>query len=63
MLVRVLLNDGNYDYVKPQLLDRLIEAEEIISFYRKSGVVVLGIDAVRSAHNKPYAGCERRYAA
>jgi hypothetical protein len=25
MLVRVLHNDGYYDYVKPQLLDRLIE--------------------------------------
>lgn len=63
MLVRVLLNDGNYDYVKPQLLDRLIQAEEIISFYRKSGVVVLGIDAVRSSRQDSYAGFERRYAA
>ena len=30
MLIRVLFNDGYYDYVKPQLLDRLIELNEII---------------------------------
>jgi hypothetical protein len=54
---------GYYDYVKPVLLDRLIETEEIISFYRESGVVVLGIDQVRSSQNTSYAGAERRIAA
>lgn len=63
MLVRVLHNEGYYDYVKPQLLDRLIESEEIISFYRSSGVVVLGIDSVRSSQKTPYVGSERRLAA
>jgi hypothetical protein len=62
MLVRVLHNDGHYDYVKPQLLDRLIEADEIISFYRSNGVVVVGIDNVRSSKQHLYAGCDRRYA-
>jgi len=63
MLIRVMRNKGYYDYVKPQLLDRLIESEEIISFYRNSGVVVLGIDAVRLSHKTSYAGSERRLAA
>ena len=63
MLIRVMHNAGYYDYVKPQLLDRLIEAEEIISVYRNSGVVVLGIDSVRSSQKMPYAGSERRLAA
>ena len=49
MLIRVMRDEGYYDYVKPQLLDRLIATEEIISFYRDSGVVVLGIDTVRAA--------------
>lgn len=63
MLVRILRNKGYYDYVKPQMLDRLIETEEIISFYRTSGPVVLGVDPVRRAENKSYTGEERRLAA
>ena len=60
MLVRVMHNNGNYDYVKPQLLDRLIDEKKITSFYRQSGVVVLGVDPVRAAKNLPYDGIERR---
>jgi len=63
MLVRVLHNAGYYDYVKPSLLDRLIEEEEIISFYRQSGVVVLGKDKIRTRKVSAYAGPERRLAA
>ena len=63
MLVRILRNKGYYDYVKPQMLERLIEAEEIVSFYRNSGPVVLGVDPVRSSQSKAYAGNERRFAA
>ena len=63
MLIRVMRNKGYYDYVKPQLLDRLIEDEEIISFYRASGVVVLGAGSLRSAQKQHYAGSERRLAA
>lgn len=62
MLIRVMHNKGYYDYVKPQLLDRLIQSEEIISFYRQSGVVVLGADLVRSSQRKHYVGAERRLA-
>ena len=63
MLIRILRNKGYYDYVKPQMLERLIETEEIVSFYRNSGPVVLGVDPVRSSQSKAYAGDERRFAA
>ena len=63
MLVRILRNKGYYDYVKPQMLERLIETEEIVSFYRNSGPVVLGVDPVRSSQSKAFAGDERRFAA
>jgi hypothetical protein len=63
MLVRILRNKGYYDYVKPQMLDRLIATEEIVSFYRTTGPVVLGVDPVRSSQSKAYAGEERRLAA
>ena len=63
MLIRVLYNDGYYDYVKPQLLDRLIEANEIITFYRQNGPAVLGVDRVRSSRRNDYEGPERRVSA
>ena len=60
MLIRVLYNDGYYDYVSPRLLDRLIESNEIITFYRQSGPAVLGVDRVRSSRRSDYEGPERR---
>ena len=62
MLVRILRNKGYYDYVKPHMLHHLIETEEIVSFYRTSGPVVLGVDPVRSSQSKAFAGDERRFA-
>ena len=62
MLVLVLHNDGYYDYVEHQLLDRLIETEEIVSFCRNRGPVILGFDSVRSSQKKLYVGSERRIA-
>jgi len=63
MLIRVLHNTGYYDYVNPQTLERLIESEEIISFYRQNGPVVLGVDRVRSSQRSDYGGPDRRIAA
>jgi hypothetical protein len=61
MLLRVLYKKGFYDFVKPEVLNRLIETEQIDRFYRKSGEVNLGIDTIRSAHQKEsYTGIERR---
>jgi hypothetical protein len=61
-MIQVLWNKGYYDYVKPEILDDLIERREIISFRRKSGVVVLGVDPVRTRRNPQYSGVERRSA-
>ena len=63
MLIRVMRNEGSYDYVKPQLLDRLIQSEEIVSFYRESGAVFLGLDTIRASQRASYVGVERRVAA
>ena len=61
MLLRVFYKKGFYDYVKPEVLNSLIETEQIDRFYRKSGEVTLGIDSIRSAHQKEsYTGLERR---
>jgi hypothetical protein len=62
-MIRVLYNDGYYDYVKPQLLDRLIESNQIITFYRQSGPAVLGVDSIRSTRRSDYRGPERRLSA
>jgi len=61
-MIRVLRSEGYFDYVKPQLLDDLIERREIISFRRQSGVVLLGVDPVRARRNLDYFGEERRQA-
>jgi len=63
MLIRVLHNEGYYDYVKPQVLDRLIESGQIISFYRQTGPVVLGVNSIRSSQSCEYRGPERRLTA
>lgn len=62
MLIRVLHEEGYYDYVKPQFLDYLIAHKKIISFYRKTGVAVLGVHEIRSEHEAAgYIGPERRF--
>lgn len=61
MLIKVLHNDGYYDYVKPVYLNYLIKEEKIISFYRKSGVAVLGLHKIRSHNQDDYVGHERRF--
>ena len=48
MLIKVLHNNGSYDYVKPAILDSLIQQDKIISFYRKPGIAILGIHTIRS---------------
>jgi len=60
MLLRVVYRDGCFDYVKPQLLERLIQTNKLKYFYRESGVAAPGVDRVRSTQEKPYAGIDRR---
>jgi len=60
MLIRVLWNKGQFDYVKPHILDHLIRRREIVSFRRRSGNVHIGVDPVRGEGGRPYSGDERR---
>ena len=59
-MIRVMWSKGYFDYVKPQMLDTLIERRQIISFRRQDGVVLLGVDPVRSRGKFNYGGEERR---
>ena len=62
MMIRVMYDDGQFDMVKPQLLDRLLEARRVTSFRRATGWAVVGRDPVRSRGRSSdyYQGPERR---
>lgn len=47
MLIKVKRADDRFDYVKPDILDKLIESKEIQGFQRSSGWTVLGVDPIR----------------
>jgi hypothetical protein len=47
MLIQVIYADNHHDFVKPHMLDALIESRRISMFKRSSGWVTLGIDPVR----------------
>lgn len=60
MMIRVMYSDGNFDIVKPGLLDRLIEQESIAGFKRSAGWIVIGRDPIRTDRTTSYAGPDRR---
>ena len=60
MMIRVMYNDGNFDIVKPDLLDKLIDQQAITSFKRAEGWIVLGRDPTRKNLHQDYSGPERR---
>jgi len=60
MLIPVVFNDGRQDMVKPFVLERLIEAREIISFRRASGWAVIDRDPIRQGSRRIYCIPERR---
>ena len=61
MLIRVRYDEGRFDMVKPQLLDRLLENKKVTSFKRSGGWAVIGQYPIRSKHrNRNYCGPERR---
>ncbi len=61
MLIRVRYDDGRLDMVKPQLLDKLLEANNVTSFMRSEGWAVVGRDIIRShRRSKGYDGADRR---
>jgi len=60
MLIRVMYADGNFDMVKPQILDMLLETNRVTSFKRSDSWAVVGRDALRSRSSQSYQGQERR---
>ena len=62
MLIRVIYDDGKFDMVKPQMLDKLLEANKVNSFKRHSGWVVIGRDVLRNSRSaNDYKGQNRRF--
>jgi hypothetical protein len=62
MLLRVMYDDGQFDMVKPKMLDTLLETNRVTSFKRDEGWVVIGRDTIRSNHrSQGYQGLERRF--
>ena len=53
MLIQVMYPDNHHDFVKPNMLDTLIESQKISKFKRSTGWVVLGMDPVRQARREP----------
>jgi hypothetical protein len=63
MLIRVMYDDGRFDMVKPELLDKLLNSRKVSSFKRLGGWAVVGRDPVRSKRrDTDYKGPERRAA-
>jgi hypothetical protein len=60
MLIRVMYDDGKFDMVKPQMLDRLLETNRVTSFKRNEGWAVVGRDTLRSSRSQGHKGLERR---
>ncbi|MBL0226304.1 MAG: hypothetical protein IPQ16_12295 [Geobacteraceae bacterium] len=53
MLIQIMFPDNHQDFVKPGMLDPLIESRTITRFKRSSGWVTIGIDPVRKTHRGP----------
>jgi hypothetical protein len=51
MLIRVMYDNGQFDMVKPQMLDTLLETNRVTSFKLDEGWAVVGRDALRNRHH------------
>lgn len=60
MLIRIMYTNGRFDFVKPGLLDRLIDQERLATFKRQGGWAVIGRDPLRGGQDPDYPGPERR---
>ena len=60
MLIKIVYPNDKFDMVKPWLLDRLIKAERIKAFCRRSGWAKIGVNKIRETENSNYKGPERR---
>lgn len=62
MLIRVKYVDERFDMVRPEILDRLLEAGKVREFQRSDGWVMPGIGSMRRTNVNGYSGTERRKA-
>jgi hypothetical protein len=60
MLIRVKYFDDSFDMVRPEILDRLLEAGKVREFQRRDGWVMPGIGNLRRMLRNDYTGTERR---
>jgi len=60
MLIPVMLKNGTEDIVSTHILERMLEAGQIMFFRRSKGWVVVGRDEVRGMGGILYRGAERR---
>jgi hypothetical protein len=60
MIIRVVYQDGRFDYIKNSIFDQLLSLKKIGKFYRYSeGWVAPGVDPFRGVGGN-YDGPERR---
>lgn len=61
MLIRIIRNNNQHDYVMDFMLDSLIDSKKIIKFKRSTGWVTIGIDPIRTnTHHSSFNGTDRR---
>jgi hypothetical protein len=53
MLIQVIFPDNHLDFIKPGMLDSLIESRKITKFKRSTGWVTIGVDPVRKTRRDP----------
>jgi len=60
MLIRVKYVNDTFDMVRPETLDRLLGAGEVLEFRRCEGWVMPGMDTLRRKNRRDYSGPDRR---
>lgn len=60
MLIRVKYVDERFDMVRPDILDRLLEAGKVQEFQRSDGWVMPGMGRLRGNSRNSYSGPDRR---
>ena len=60
MLIRVKYVDERFDMVRPETLDRLLEAGKVRGFQRSDGWITPLIGNLRSKNRNEYFGSDRR---
>lgn len=60
MLIRVKYVNDRFDMVRPESLDRLLEAGTVQEFQRRDGWVTPGRGNLRCKNRNDYSGTERR---